>query len=568
MIMKRIPLILLLLVATVLFTGAQSRRRQPKEVILKQFPANRIVIHYVPNPYLSANIQTLAARLESNLKDAEALIGKPLEKPLNVYLFGTWEEKGNFIDDVRLAHANPDSNSFYCIMNPEWDGIGERPEFQVLLRKTHGSAFLPQWEEYASSALAEVWFQKKLDDWEVFLKTRNLLPQFPSLFKDGQTSRFIRHAWNASLTRFIKQEYGLPAMIEFYKKGDLPSDYSERWQKKLSNIPSQEIQPFAFTPEFHKGMSYAYWNSYDGGYATKKSEESLKKLRDLGVEWIASIPYGYMRSNQAQEIRFPRHHIAAENDESLWALSKDADQLGIKIMLKPQIWISHSTWVGNIQFESPEEWKLWLDNYEKWIVHYAIIAELTGAKLFCIGTELVQATLKNPDRWRFMIERIRNVYHGPITYASNWGREFEEIQFWDALDYMGLDNYYPVRTSEEQGIDQMKAGFMKQKEMIQRYAFRYCRPVLFTEIGYMANSKAGMGPKEFEADESDYDEDSQEACYRLALEAYWDEPWFAGMHWWKWFSEPGDRGRFADSHSPHDRKAQRVLAEWYRKKRS
>jgi hypothetical protein len=274
-----------------------------------------------------------------------------------------------------------------------------------------------------------------------------------------------------------------------------------------------------------------------------------------------------MRSNQSNDIRYPRYHIAGENDESLWALSEDGRQLRLKMMLKPQIWINHSSWPGNINFDSPEEWSLWLDHYEKWIIHYAIIAELTGTDLFCIGTELVQATLNNPKRWRSIIEKIRNVYHGPITYAANWGREFEEIPFWDELDYIGLDNYYPVRTSEEQGMAQMREGFAKQKEKIQRFALRYCRPVLFTEIGYMANSKAGMGMKEFDADESDYNEDSQEICYRLAMETYWEEPWFSGLYWWKWFSEPGDRGRSADSHSPHDRKAQRALAEWYRKTR-
>ena len=336
----------------------------------------------------------------------------------------------------------------------------------------------------------------------------------------------------------------------------------------MAQIPTNEQKPYRFKPEFQKGLSYAYWNSYDAGYATKKSERSLNELRGLGVEWVASIPYGFMRANDAHEIRFPRHHIAGENDESLWALAENAKERGMRIMLKPQIWINHSSWPGNINFESSEEWNLWLSNYEKWILHYAIIAELTGAQLFCIGTEFVQATLKNPGRWRSIIKKVRAVYHGPLTYAANWGQEFERIEFWDDLDYIGLDNYYPVRASEKDGLERMKQGFATQKIKLQEKAFRYCRSVLFTEIGYMANNKAGMGPKEFEADRSDYDELSQAACYRLALETYWKEDWFAGMYWWKWFSEPADRGRTADEHSPHGRPAERVLAEWYSKAKS
>jgi Glycoside Hydrolase Family 113 len=163
---------------------------------------------------------------------------------------------------------------------------------------------------------------------------------------------------------------------------------------------------------------------------------------------------------------------------------------------------------------------------------------------------------------------VRDIYHGPLTYAANWGREFEQIQFWDALDYMGLDNYYPVRRAEKDGIPEIKAAFAKQKAMLRSYVSRYNKPLLFTEIGYMANSKAGMGPHEFEAADSDYNDQYQAACYRAALETYWHEPWFYGMYWWKWFSDPTDRGRFADAHTPHDRPAEKVLQEWYPKNKS
>ena len=74
---------------------------------------------------------------------------------------------------------------------------------------------------------------------------------------------------------------------------------------------------------------------------------------------------------------------------------------------------------------------------------------------------------------------------------------------------------------------------------------------------------AGMGSREDQY--TKYDEKMQAECYKLALETYWNEPWFAGMYWWKWFSNPDDSGIDADAHSPHGRKAGRILAEWYKK---
>jgi hypothetical protein len=533
---------------------------------MREISTEHLVIHYSSNSYLISNIQKLSTRLTTNLQQAENILGKRLEKPLQVYLFGSWEEKGNYTNDIRIANAV--DLSIFCIVNEHWDGLAERTEFQVLLNQFYGNAFRPEWNDFVASALGGVWFQKTLDDWTTFLLSRNLNPEFPSLISDQQTSRFIRYPWNALLVRFIKQQYGLPAMIHLYKSGELPPDYPQRWQKWISSIAVKTNRPYKFIPEFQKGMTYAYWNSYDGGYPTQKSDQSLKELQAIGVNWIAAVPYGFMQSDQHSVINYAGHHIAGESDESLWALAENAKRRGIKIMLKPQLWIHHASWPGKIDFQTKAEWDDWMNQYEKWILHYAIIAELTKTDLFCIGTELVQATLKNPERWRTLIQRVRRVYHGPITYAANWGKEFEGLSFWDSMDYLGVDNYYPVRKNDNQGLSQMKAGFASQKEMLKSYVLRYRKPLLFTEIGYMANSKAGMGPAEFEADPDDYNEPYQEACYRMALETYWNEPWFAGMYWWKWFSSPEDRGKSADAHSPHGRAAENTLKQWYEKQKS
>ncbi|HET6266644.1 MAG TPA: hypothetical protein VFG11_02930 [Acidobacteriota bacterium] len=320
-----------------------------------------------------------------------------------------------------------------------------------------------------------------------------------------------------------------------------------------------------FHPEFQKGVSYAYANGYDTGYASAKSTRSLDELQTLGVNWVAAIPYGFMRSSDSTEIRFAGNSVFAENDESMFALARDAKAHKMKVMMKPQIWVAHRSWCGEIGFESDAEWDRWFDSYQNWILHYAVMAQSMQADLLCIGTELCQTTLKKPGAWRKLIAEIRKVYDGPLVYAANYGSEFEGIMFWDALDYMGLDNYYPVRNSKEDGLDDMRQAFAKQKLVLQTQAKRYGKPLIFTEIGYRAVDTAGMGTSE--DDGSPYNEQMQDACYKLAFETYWNENWFYGMYWWKWFSDPDDRGRDADLHSPHGRLAEKTIKIWYGKER-
>jgi len=530
---------------------------------LTELQYERMIVRYTKDQYLKDNIDLIAKRMLNNLFEAEEVVGHQLSGKLQVYLFADWEKKGNFTDDMRISHADSGKSAVYCIMNADWDGVSERMEFKILMQQAHGKPFHDDFDEYIASGLSGTWFQKSLEDWASFLLSRDLAPSFPEMFRDRQYSRFLTHPWNALLARFILQEYGLDALVTFYKSGILPEEYSERWNHWLSRFPVRKIETTRFAPEFQKGITYAYSNSYEGGYATTNSAKSQDELKSIGVQWLASIPYGFMRKSHAELIRFPGNHPAGESDESLWALASDARDRNMKVMLKPQIWIGHVSWPGKIDFDSQEKWDRWMDNYEKWIIHYAIIAELSRADLLCIGTELVQATLKNPERWREMIRKIRNVYHGPLTYAANWGREFEQMQFWDELDYMGLDNYYPVRSIDNDSLNHIQEGFVKQKARIKTCVDRFKKPLLFTEVGFMANSRAGTGPAEYEG--TDYDEALQKTCYRFTLETYWNEPWFFGMYWWKWFSDPYDRGKAADPHSPHDRAAEKILAEWYRK---
>jgi len=311
-------------------------------------------------------------------------------------------------------------------------------------------------------------------------------------------------------------------------------------------------------------MTYAYANSVEAGYHTGLSGKSLEELKKLGVQHIASIPYGFMREPNSEVVRFAGTSAYTESDESMIDLAQKARARGIKIMLKPQIWISHHSWPGNVNFESDQSWSRWFQSYEDWIVHYAIVSELTEVNLFCIGTEFAQATLKKPEAWQNLIGRIRQVYHGPLVYASNWGKEIEGITFWNSLDYIGLDNYYPVRRDLNDSPEKIEAAFHDQKKRLHQIVERYKKPLLFTEAGYMAIDGAGMGSQEKQ--HRGYNEEVQRMLYEGLIKAYWNEPWFAGFYWWKWFSDPRDRGKKADEFSIHGRKAEAVLKYWYQKK--
>lgn len=183
----------------------------------------------------------------------------------------------------------------------------------------------------------------------------------------------------------------------------------------------------------------------------------------------------------------------------------------------------------------------------------------------CIGTELRSTVDGHLDQWRRIIKEVRAVYDGKLTYAANWYAEFEEIAFWDELDYIGIQAYFPLSDAPDPTVEQLLAGWrdpLRQIETVQR---KFDKPVVFTEVGYRSAAGAAGKPWEWpRRDEAvEVDLDLQARCYEAFFRTFWARPWVAGVYWWKWF--PADRraGAPDTDFTPQNKPAEAVMARWY-----
>jgi hypothetical protein len=241
-------------------------------------------------------------------------------------------------------------------------------------------------------------------------------------------------------------------------------------------------------------------------------------------------------------------------------------------MLKPHIWIrerSDGKWRGSIDFSTGSEWDQWWTGYRRLVLHYAELAEASGMEALCIGTELRSTVLKRPGDWRRLIADVRKVYGGELTYSANWYGEFEEVPFWDALDYIGIQAYFPL-SADSVGVtlESLKAAWEPHVERIEALQRRVGKPVLFTEVGYRSTVDAAVEPWTWRS-QAPVNLELQATCYEAMFQAFWNRPWFAGAHIWKWFPEGSKRpeGRRARRRergfTPQGKPAEEVLARWY-----
>ena len=214
--------------------------------------------------------------------------------------------------------------------------------------------------------------------------------------------------------------------------------------------------------------------------------------------------------------------------------------MGYRICIKPHLahWGSGFSWRGEIAFETGAAWERFWEGYRSWILDLA--AACKDADVFIVGTELEKMT-GHEDAWRSLISEVRELTDARLTYAANWDR-FEEVPFWDALDLIGIQSYFPIDETENPSEDDLKAGWAKLSNRLREYSKSKDRPVLLTELGYNRSFQAASRPWEYHVDGPEA-EAFQSVCLSIALKAIESEPALRGVFLWKWFPHPRPVGR-------------------------
>lgn len=316
-----------------------------------------------------------------------------------------------------------------------------------------------------------------------------------------------------------------------------------------------------------RGMCVAhnYQGSGRKGYGSKTSAATLRELKELGVEWVSLTPFGFMQRLDEPKVHPIGGYRAGETDERMRSEIRGAKEIGLQVMLKPHLWIVDGKWRGEIGFDDAKTWNRWFDSYEKWMLHYADLAEAEGVELLVVGVELRSTESKLEERWRRLIRKVRRRFHGKITYGANWN-DAEAVPWWDAVDYIGIQFYPPLATDPRASASAIRPEMAKRLDAIEALSGARNKPVLFTEVGYRASEDALVSPHAWPDSRggAGVDDRAQALGYAEFVAAIRSRPWVAGVYWWKWFTDPNTTEEGPAGFSPRAKTAEAVLRAAYR----
>ncbi len=290
------------------------------------------------------------------------------------------------------------------------------------------------------------------------------------------------------------------------------------------------------------------------------------RLAETNANWVCLVPYGFTRQG-TPSLRYNLDgQWWGETHTGVIENIKLAKANGLKVFLKPQVYIPGS-WPGDLDFGSEAEWSKWEADYKAFVLSYLDIAIEYDVELFCIGTEFKKSEIKRAAFWKALIKDMRCKYIGQLTYSANWD-SYHAIEFWEDLDYVGISGYFPMIDNTLPPVKKLVKKWKPRIQELRNYAQHTSKKILFSEYGYL--SVDGCAGKTWELEKKVKQLPINEAAQANAFEglytALWNESWWAGGFIWKWFPHgQGHEGYVERDYTPQDKQAEAVIREWFGK---
>jgi hypothetical protein len=242
-------------------------------------------------------------------------------------------------------------------------------------------------------------------------------------------------------------------------------------------------------------------------------------------------------------------------DAALIEAIRVARSVGLKIFLTPRIEVENA----HRMLIDPWEVDDWFEDYTKFILHYAEIAADKHVEMLSIGS-VMPGVSRHAEHWRTLIEKVRAEYHGDITYGANWD-EYQLVEFWDALDYIGLEAFFPLTSNYDPTYEDLMRGWAKWMWHMHRYFDAQKRPVIITGVGFASQDGTNMQPAETWIS-GRVDLDEQTLCYKSFFESFIGYPWLYGIYMHGWNAKLIG-GAEDMSHTPRHKPADSFVTDYF-----
>ena len=300
------------------------------------------------------------------------------------------------------------------------------------------------------------------------------------------------------------------------------------------------------------------------GYGSSAYQRTIDEAVRIGASWVSLTPFGRTWDLAPTGVDLTFEAPFTENRAAVLAAIHQARARGLKVLLVPHLWVETGGWRALIDPGDEAGWARWIKAYRAFLLTWAAVAAEGGAEMLSVGVELRSwVTTPRARHMLALIEEVRRVYPGLLTYSANWD-DVEDTLIFGALDLIGINAFYPLADKDGAAFPVLAEGGKRVAAKIEAFARAQDKPVLLTEIGYTTRADPAIKPWEWPDGMKNVivDERAQADAYAALLAPFLESPTFAGFFVWRYYADPDDVSQEAEwGFSPRGKLAELVLRD-------
>ena len=317
-------------------------------------------------------------------------------------------------------------------------------------------------------------------------------------------------------------------------------------------------------------QGFGVLSNFNGQLVTDAAKSAMQEIADTGANSIELAPRIFTDSRTSNHVlNVPGK---TESDANIATAIADAHTHGLSVLLKPTLTGLDGTIASSL---APADPAAFFASYKAQMLDFAHVADQAHADSLSIGNELSGLTgSQYRDYWVDLIHSIRQVYHGPITYAAATD-EANNVGFWSEVNDIGINAYPPLTAKLAPSVDQMVHAWNSVPEdpywmaaldhkspvdFFHSLATEYGKQVLFTEVGYRSVDGTNVNPGNVSGDTPDAHE--QANAFGAFFDVWSSEggSWFKGAEIWQW---DADNVFSPTGYSPMGKPAESLITDWF-----
>ena len=305
-------------------------------------------------------------------------------------------------------------------------------------------------------------------------------------------------------------------------------------------------------------------------------QDDLELASNMGFTWIQIQYMTFTVDHSAHS--FPVFDRRTPSFSRLAQSIRQCKDKGLQVSLHPVLLIQNEKsqhWRGEY---SPLYLDKWWASYSKWMISIATFCANEDVDMLFVGSEL--SSLQNLEKyWSSLIENVRSVYRGAVSYSANWD-DWNSVSFHNDLDILGINGYFPLERigSESESFNAsahinsahvssayLRSMLLPHLSALKLWSRENQTAIFFSEVGYPDHSLALQQPWNPGTPNSRYQPELQVEGYRAFLDVFGDADFSKGIFF---YAIHQHEHRDLNGYTPQQGKSREALIEYLNERRS